>query len=711
MVYKPNVVGSGYLDSVVRVESRPHIEPFSRAEIIRHLDAMVEAGVDAWKYSVSGKGSYPLFPSKVLPYREKYAEEGYYQWVVEQAHERGITILSWEYLNTAPLLTARHPEYRVRFLGRDDRRKEKDDAFACFLSPYGQLLKDFCVEVVNDLGFDGIWFDGSCLFGWGGAYPPGRYRWFCCCDRCAETFGKDTGLDCPREVNWNDLTFRRFVQWRYDFFEDYLVELGDYVRARNPYALIVYNNFNRLYYGAMSGLPLRHRPMEALISSEDLCLTTQFQLHVNRAISDRFPVESYTTRFSGARPLHPLCDNPDPAASVYYAAAAATAGGWSTIGAGAVTTKDLLAAISKAMKPVAPYVGGEPVRCCGMVYSGATIDFAHLDAVPPEDRHEDGPEPFETFGLRHKPAVDTAYGMSFLLNALHWPFELVMDNQLLPEPLARYPVLILPDVQCMDESAAVGLTAYVEAGGTLLVTGRTGTKDPLGQPRQTGVLDELLGITSRESTLIVCKLDCETDRLRGAGLPSRYIISGQACPVDTAADVVVHARAAGEPGGVAVCERTIGKGRALFIASDIGAEYAQNPSRRTREVVRRLVGEVQLPYQTDAPANVQVTAWRQGDNLVFHLLNQPSSMVRIPGKTLDYFALSYAPEDFTPTCPICITVDGEADRIFSPTGRAGVSAERRDGTTLVTLDRLEIHDVIVLENWKEETAPVPGGDN
>ena len=700
MAYKPGRVGNGYLDSVLRIECRPMVAPFSRAEIIRHLDAMAEAGVDAWKYSVSAKGSFPLFPSKVLPYREEHAEEGYYQWVVEQAHARGITILSWEYLNTAPLLTARHPEYRVRFLGWDDRRKERDDFFACFLSPYGQLLKDFCVEVVNDLGFDGIWFDGSCLFGWGGMYS---YRWFCCCDRCAEAFGKATGLDCPREINWADDTFKRFVQWRYDVFEDYWVELADYVRARNAHALVVYNYFNREYFGAMNGSPLRRRPMDALISSENRCLTAQMQLRVNRAVSDRYPVETYTTRYSGARPLRPLCGNPDPTANIYFARAAATVGGWSTIGTDPIESQDLLAAISAAMRPVAPYVGGEEIRCCGLVFSGATVDFGHLDAVPSSTSAE-GPEPFDVFHRRQKPAMDMVWGMSFLLNALHWPFDVVMDNQLDPGALAPYQVLILPDVQCMDDSAAAGLAAYVEAGGTLLATGLVGTRDVLGRPRRTGVLDELLGIVSRSDASGPCTPELQTQRLRGADLPARFGISGVARPVRVADDVIVHAIAAEEPSCAVVCERKVGKGRALFIASDIGMEYAQNTNRRTREVVRRLIGQVSLPYETDAPANVQVTAWRQGQDLVFHLLNQPSSMYRVPGVTPDYAPLSYAPEDFTPTCPIRITVAGKADRVFSPTGQAEVSAGRRDGRIVVTLDRLDMHDVIVLRSWKSGWA-------
>jgi hypothetical protein len=55
------------------VEHRPKRKPHSREEILRILDTLVEGGVDAWWYSVSGKGSYPLFPSRILPHEEKVA--------------------------------------------------------------------------------------------------------------------------------------------------------------------------------------------------------------------------------------------------------------------------------------------------------------------------------------------------------------------------------------------------------------------------------------------------------------------------------------------------------------------------------------------------------------------------------------------------------------------------------------------------------------
>ena len=96
-------IASGYPQAAVRLEHRPLVNLHTREELIDILDALERCGVDAWWYGAAAKGSYPLFPSKHLPWREQVDRE-LLPWLVEQAHKRGIALMSWEYLNTAPLL-------------------------------------------------------------------------------------------------------------------------------------------------------------------------------------------------------------------------------------------------------------------------------------------------------------------------------------------------------------------------------------------------------------------------------------------------------------------------------------------------------------------------------------------------------------------------------------------------------------------------------
>jgi len=694
MSYQEGVVGRGYNRALLRIEHRPLSVPHSREYLLRTLDVLSESGVDAWWYSVSAKGSFPLFPSKVLPYKKDVATD-MYPWLVEEAHKRGIVMVSWEYLNTAPLLTREHPDWRVRFLDEPGYPTERHNHFVCFNSPYGELLKEYCVEVLNDLNFDAIWFDGCYLFG----PAADGWLWSCCCERCAKAFKEAIGETIPRKIDWTDPVFREFIKWRYDFFEGYWAELTDYVRGKSAHGLIALNHFNRMYMGAVSGSPLRHRPIDALVAAEGWTSSLQMQLKTLRAVSDTYPPEVWTVFGDGVNPSYPLGPNPDPSAAIFYIQAAATAGGYASFGmedpeGSGITLKE----ISSAVGPLKSYVGGEPVGCCGLVFSGLTKDFANCAEVPGFVRSD-----------RHKPAVDTAYGMGFLLNHLHIPFEIVLDNQF-DGNLEKFPVLFLGDVQCMEDNAAEALKDYVAKGGTLIVTGESGTKTPMGRERETGVLDELLGIGARRTEREYCILEPVEGALSGDGLPPRYMVSGKARLVRARDGTRVLATAkmkikkrAGTNNfaakllppdiieGAAVLERRVGKGRVVFIAPDIGSDYSQNPNRRSRELIRRLIGFNPAPFTTDAPANVELAIYRKDGNLVIHVLNKPATMFRRTGKE---FQLS--PEDITPTGPVRIWMDVLSDGIFSPTAGDELVVNETAKGVEIGLPRLENYHLIII---------------
>ena len=46
MAYKPGTVGNGYLDSVLRIECRPAVEPFSREDIIKSYPHLSKEAVE-----------------------------------------------------------------------------------------------------------------------------------------------------------------------------------------------------------------------------------------------------------------------------------------------------------------------------------------------------------------------------------------------------------------------------------------------------------------------------------------------------------------------------------------------------------------------------------------------------------------------------------------------------------------------------------------
>ena len=727
---RPDAPGFGYPITPYRIEHRPAYGPHSREDLLGILDLLQDCGVKAWWYSVSTKGSYPIFRSRHLPYRDDAVD--YLPWLADEAHRRGIALFSWEYLSTAPMLGDLHPDWRWRLFDWDGPTIPRDTHYVCYNSPYGQLLKDFCVEVVNDLRFDGIWFDGAFLFGHG---MTGTYA--CCCDFCTTRYRRQTGRPMPATVDLRELAFREYLEWRQNDHTEYWRELSRYVYDRNPNAIIVMNYFNRFWQGPECGSPLRRmagdapegpdgtiKPaMKAMIAAERGHWPQQVLLMTKtlRAINDNFPPEVWApgTDSTGGQ-------SPDlnPANLLFHAWTCATGGGFASFGVGTNLSpeggplgdcRSLFTALTAALEPLAPYVGGEPERLIGLVQSGATKDYAHV--------REDGK------GSDPGPAWAAVHGMHNLLNGLHLPTTVLLDNMLCDPFLDRYAAVVLPDVQCISDEAAGQLQRYVQNGGVLLAVGETGTLTPLGETRSTGALDDLLGISWRDTDTcrpVVSLLDealtapfpdAELAAANGfsSGLPPALRLCGQLRLVraGTAQTVATASYSPGPGGkvfspqglvrpergetvaGAAILVREVGRGRAIALAANIAREYCEaGPRQRSRELVGRLLlDRLTPPFLTDAPPNVVVALWRQRARRVFHLLNVPSALLFLPfGKPP-----AYLPEDITPTGPVRLSLPGEWTDVSSPTHPDRVTAQVRGGRIEIVLARLDTHAVILVE--------------
>ena len=86
-------------------------------------------------------------------------------------------------------------------------------------------------------------------------------------------------------------------------------------------------------------------------------------------------------------------------------------------------------------------------------------------------------------------------GFYYLLNEQRIPFDIVLDDDITPEKLRRYKVLILPNMALMSDAQARAIEAYAAAGGSVLATFETGLYDETGKPRSDFALARLFGIS------------------------------------------------------------------------------------------------------------------------------------------------------------------------------------------------------------------------
>jgi hypothetical protein len=91
-------------------------------------------------------------------------------------------------------------------------------------------------------------------------------------------------------------------------------------------------------------------------------------------------------------------------------------------------------------------------------------------------------------------AADTAQGMYAILLEARIPFDLLTAENLTREKLARYSVVLLPNVAILTDAQLGMISDYVGGGGSLMTSFETGLYDPAGKPRADFALGRLFGM-------------------------------------------------------------------------------------------------------------------------------------------------------------------------------------------------------------------------
>ena len=193
----------------------------------------------------------------------------------------------------------------------------------------------------------------------------------------------------------------------------------------------------------------------------------------------------------------------------------------------------------------------------------------------------------------------------------HIPWGVALDENATGTSLGAFPVVLLPNAAILSDEEVGRFTRYVQAGGSLIVTGWTGTLGWRGEPRNNSSLEALIGAR------LVRRLDSQDNHVR---LPANasaallagiepawpFLVEGPACVYDpTAAKSIGELMAphrtvrqkqgkestgwpmsAGEPVGPAVLLHELGKGRVLTLAASPDAATAgEHPIVEARKLL------------------------------------------------------------------------------------------------------------------------------
>ncbi|MET9113243.1 beta-galactosidase [Streptomyces longwoodensis] len=211
-------------------------------------------------------------------------------------------------------------------------------------------------------------------------------------------------------------------------------------------------------------------------------------------------------------------------------------------------------------------------------------------------------------------------------------YEVLYDRHLTvdfahPEAdLSRHPLVVVPALYLMTETAGANLRGYVEGGGTLVVSyfsGIVDAHDAVHAGAHPGALRDVLGLTVEEFSPL---LPGETVRLSGPDGPelsgdvwTEFVVPRGAEPVWSYADGLT----AGRP---AVTRHRLGAGTAWYVSTRLGHEGLD-------AVLGRAAEDAGITPRADLPRDVEVVRRSGTSGTYLFALNHTATDAKVPLET------------------------------------------------------------------------------
>lgn len=631
--------------------------------------------------------------------------------VTEMCHQRHIRYVTYYLAQREPTSVGQeHPAWRcIDSAG-------KPTAYYCVNNPeYQALVRNRCVELVRDVGVDGLFFD----------MLHARSD-ECYCEACTRKFRALTDEAPPKKEDFDSLLWQQWVNFKYRSLEQSMLDINRAIKAVNPEAVLVANSWNAWVY--RNGHNVRNsirmaENVDGLLEETgwyDLVDPSFFAFparhnfinwHLAGLCRDKRALMWGACSVSGWGPTPPL--------EVRTRVMTMMANG--AVPAHSVPGRDTLKAYMAEIAAREPYVRNARLApWCGLVVSEKTELWYGRDE--PKDRYVKG-----------------VYGAFQAMLERHLPVSLVTDRDLELGRLEPHKVLFLPNCAAMSPAELETVRTFVKNGGGLVTTYATSLYDehgrrqpafgladlmgsePVGEfdnqvmrggwnPKavhyasltfpdghrfsQDAVIRETLtntGVTRPPGTVThQIPLHCRMLQVKDNGTSSGMrLLTGTA---DKASGQVVKADSP------AIIETAYGKGKVIYLPFDISwsfFRYGHEYLGRLMELALRDAASAPPPVEVQAPAIVEATAQTQGRRVIVHLLNDISSMGRsqnVAGESL------YTRREVIPVRDIRVTFRDRSLHTFKlvPGGQLLQPTDGPDGLT-IRVPQLDLHGMVVAE--------------
>jgi len=467
-------------------------------------------------------------------------------------------------------------------------------------------------EIVSNYEVDAMFFDGTY------ANTP------CYCESCVARFRKDLGADIPKTEG--DPLWPKYVAWYVDAFREVRERVSDTIHRVRPDLPVSYNWVYSL------------RQPEVVPG------------HVGTLIMDIFPDDqtfngSYNARYWAmlGRPFDIMNTaflkwwgdwGSKPAVALQQEVATIIAnGGLTWIGYQMSPAFDVQPAVMEQLGKALEFVrdrehllkGAEPVPYVAVLCS-TSARFAGGKAQFTADE----------VALRgaHRLLLESGIPHHFL------------HEEALAVRLKEFNAIVVPDVRYLPPQLISALESYVEDGGVLLATYRTGTEDGVGQPLKEGGLEKLMGVhLEGDYDQPHAYIEVTDPSIKQGALDMPHLVHGKfafARPVASEVEILAKLRkiylradghfllasspVGGDSGYPAITRRRLGKGTAIFISGQVFRGFQTHGQWCLKPIIANLLNEsIPQPVRLESPAWLEVVLMRQDQRTLVHLVNPHSN--------------------------------------------------------------------------------------
>jgi hypothetical protein len=567
--------------------------------------------------------------------------------VVRLCHEQGLSVVayytliydnwaydhdaSWRQLDTDGRASR---ERRIRTLSSGRY------GVCCPNSPgYREYVHSQIADLAGRYDFEGVFLDMT------------FWPMVCYCASCARRWTAEVGGPMPRTIDWRDPRWIEFQKKREEWLSEFARFTTGAVKEVRPKATVNHQYSTSLHSWIRGST-------EAIALASDYCggdfyggfFQQSFICKLFMSLTRSKPFEYHTSRCYPSLYDHTTMKSREmlamhAAICMAHHAAFLFIDAIDPVGTLDPKVYETLGEVFTWMEPFDSYLGGEPVQDVGIYFSlTSKMDFAdNGEPVRTTAEAEPNIEAIVRGGPRI-PHLDAALGAARILKAAHIPFGVISKSNL--ANARRFSAIVLPDVLCLDAEETEALQSYVEDGGSLYASGIKVCgllPDLLGVALEGATSERLTyiaptprgqhmfpGIGARDPLSIFDRQPVVTARSEAEVLAT--VTLPYTDPFDTSRFASIHSDPPGRPTAhPAAILRTQGKGRVLWVSSPI-EKAVQPPHRRCfLQMIRELVPRG-FAFEADAPAAVEITAFRQEDKRrwILHFVNMQEELPLVP---------------------------------------------------------------------------------